>query len=78
MTNHNDTLYYKSGERQGNNPEEGDEVEDFRGDIWVFIRVTRPREPGRSAKVEVTDLERTPGHIREFYSTVFPIFEAVL
>jgi len=79
MTNHtahitsNDKgLYPQCGELV-----EGDEIIDFRGDPHIFLKVTRGPEPGRSAKVEVTDLERTPGYSREFYSTVFPGLEVL-
>ena len=73
MTNHNDTLYYKSGDLQGNNPERGDKLTDFRGNEWTFLEVTRPKTPGRSAKVLVQDDLGT----REFYSTVFPDLEVI-
>jgi hypothetical protein len=47
----------------------GDYVRDFRGNLWTFEKVTRGPEPGRSAKVEVSQ----DGDRREFYCTVFDL-----
>lgn len=57
--------------------EPGDQIADFRGEVWNFVRVTRPPQEGRSAKVEVQDptLSIREGGLREFYSTVFPGLE---
>jgi len=51
----------------------GNTIIDFRGDEWVFRKVTRGATPGRSAKVLVT----AQGSDREFYSTVFPGLEII-
>lgn len=52
----------------------GDTVIDFHGDAWKFEMVTRAYEPGRSAKVRVSD----DFGKREFYATVFPALDAFL
>lgn len=49
----------------------GDEITSFRGEVWVFQKVTRLPEPGRSGKVEV----HRGGLTMEFYHTVFPGLE---
>lgn len=51
-------------------------ITDFRGEEWVFDRVSRGPQPGRSAKVEVHDLEDST-HTREFYASVFPGLEVI-
>lgn len=50
-------------------------IKDFRGEEWRFKRVTRGPQPGRSAKVEVTDMAEFA--TREFYCTVFPGLEVI-
>lgn len=45
----------------------GDTVQDFRGQMWTFIRPTRIAEPGKSSKVYVQD---EFGRGREFYGEV--------
>lgn len=52
----------------------GDTVVDFRGTEWIFSRVTRAAEAGRSAKVLVVDPDSDQQ--REFYASVFPGLEA--
>ncbi len=49
----------------------GDELKSFRGEWWVFDRISRMPEPGRSGKVEVHDPE-DPTRKMEFYDSVFP------
>lgn len=51
----------------------GDTITSFRGVNWVFVRVSRPAEPGKQAKVLVKDPE--DGHQMEFYASVFPGLE---
>jgi len=48
----------------------GDEITDFRGDIWEFLYASAPRVPGKSGKVVVTD---SSGGQREFYDDVFDL-----
>lgn len=46
---------------------EGDELMDFRGDKWEFVRISRAPLNGKTAKV----VARRNGHDREFYAQVF-------
>lgn len=52
----------------------GDLITDFRGDQWLFEEFTRPGEPGRSAKINVSDGRS----LRQFNLDVFPGLEEVL
>jgi hypothetical protein len=54
---------------------EGTIIEDFRGEQWRFVRLSREpsREQGQSAKVIVF----SDGATREFYAEVFPELELV-
>ena len=58
---------------KGQKLSEGDTLQDFRGDDWQFIEVTRGPSVGRSAKV----LVQNGTDNREFYSTVFPGLEVL-
>jgi hypothetical protein len=48
---------------------------DFRGEDWNFEQVTRGPQPGRSAKVLVSQMDG--GICREFYASVFPGLEVI-
>lgn len=52
----------------------GDVVTDFRGDKWNFRALILPGEPGRSAKISVSDGQ----YLRLFNLDVFPGLEEVL
>lgn len=52
----------------------GDIIADFRGHTWYFEAFTRPGEPGRSAKITVSN-GQSP---RQFNLEVFPDLEEVL
>ena len=52
----------------------GDLITDFRGHEWYFEAFTRPGEPGRSAKINVSDGRS----LRQFNLEVFPGLEEVL
>lgn len=54
--------------------EVGDLVHDFRGEPWYFEAFTRPGEPGRSAKINVSNGQA----LRQFNLDVFPTLEEVL
>jgi hypothetical protein len=58
----------KTFREDGSEVAEGDVVTDFRGDVWSFVRAIRPRQPGYSGKVEVTN---GGAFNRQFYDTVF-------
>lgn len=53
--------------------EYGDEIRDFRGEIWEFRMVARGPETGRSAKVQVA----RKGITMNFYASVFPGLEVI-
>lgn len=71
MTNHTTYLVTSIDMAEDIELKQGDTIKDFRGELWVFRKVTRGPSEGRSAKVEV----QKDGEIREFYSTVFPGLE---
>lgn len=52
----------------------GDVITDFRGDTWHFEAFVRPGEPGRSAKISVSNGQS----LRQFNLDVFPGLEEVL
>lgn len=60
---------YRVTDENGKEVQHGDTVLDFREREWTFEVATRAPQPGRSAKVEVSD---GAGQHREFYLQVFP------
>lgn len=75
MTNHTAYLVTSIDMAEDIELKQGDTIKDFRGEDWRFKRVTRGPQPGRSAKVEVTDMAEFA--TREFYAEVFPGLEVI-
>lgn len=70
MTNH---IAYHTDDTSTVALAEGAIIKDFRGDEWAFLEVARGPEPGRSAKVKVSNATG----MMTFYAHVFPGLEVI-
>ena len=48
----------------------GDLVTSFRNEQWIYLRVSRPPEPGKTGKITVQE-PGNPGNTMEYYDSVF-------
>lgn len=60
---------YRAFTKRGKRVKPDTEIADFRGKLWVFLRVSRVPGPGTTGRVEVR--EPDTGLRREFFPQVF-------